>query len=78
MSTADETFEDLREAFLAGNIDAADLRGRLTGLAKETEREELWVRWAEQGLFDGPIDKRGFTSFKGARVREVDVDGERR
>lgn len=39
------------------------------------ELDALFERWAEQGAFEDPIEQEGFTSFAGARVREVFPDG---
>lgn len=74
MSASATSLSDLRQAFLRGDVTPAELREELQQLDADTDREELWLRWAGQGLFDEPIDQRGFTSFKGARVREVDPD----
>lgn len=77
MSQSETTVDDLKQQFLRGDLDADELRQRLRELDTETDRDELWTRWAGQGVFDAPIDQEGYTSFKGARVREVDGDGER-
>lgn len=40
-----------------------------------SELDALFERWAEQGAFEDAISQEGFTSFAGARVREVFPDG---
>lgn len=75
MSAGEDTFEEIRTAFVRGRIDSAELRDRLRALDEDTDREELWARWAEQGLFDDPIDQEGYVSFEGGQRREVDPDG---
>jgi len=72
MSAEKPTVADLRRQFNAGEIDADELRERLTELPEQTDRDELFVRWSEQGVLDQPIEQEGWTSFKGGRPRERD------
>jgi hypothetical protein len=75
MSAEEPTVTDLRDRLNRGEIDVDEFLSQLQGLTTETEREELWATWASQGLFDGPIEQEGFTSFKNGRARQVDDDG---
>lgn len=77
MSVSGETLESLRDRFLAGEIDRDEFLDRVSDVDTTEGRDELWARWAEQGLFDGPIEQDGYTSFAGNRVEEVDRDGQR-
>jgi len=77
MSASDPTVTELRGMLLRGDITADELVDRLTDIEDTPPRDQLWARWADQGLFDDPITQEGFTSFKGNRVQEVDTDGER-
>jgi len=75
MSGSQPTFRELRERFTAGEITAEQFRDRLTEVPADTDKDELWLRWADQGLFDGPITQEGFTSLAGPGAEEVDRDG---
>lgn len=75
MSAEEPTVTELRDRLNRGEIDTDEFLDQLQGLTTETEREELWATWASQGLFDGPIEQDGYTSFKNGRVREVTEDG---
>jgi hypothetical protein len=77
MSASTDTVADLRDAFLAGEIDREEFLDRVGRVAPEEDRDGLWATWAAQGLFDEPIEQEGWTSFAGNRVREVFPDGER-
>lgn len=70
MSASEPTFDELRRMFTRGEIDADELRERLTDLPETTDRDELWARWSEQGVFDEPIEDEGWTSFKNGQPRE--------
>jgi len=77
MSGTEPSPDELFDRFRAGEFDVSELVDRLEALEADTDREELWARWAEQGLFNGPIEQDGYTSFDGKSPREVDGDGER-
>jgi len=64
MADSDDSIAELRRQFLEGEIDGSELRDRLTELPQDTQRDELWARWSEQGLFDEPLDQDGWTSWK--------------
>lgn len=61
---------ELRRQFVEGEISSEELRDRLTELPQDTEKDELWVRWSGQGLFDQPIDRDGWTSFKNGQPEQ--------
>lgn len=75
MSANEQTVADLRERFVNGEIDPDELREQLRALDQETDREELWARWAEQGLFDDPIGQEGYLSFAGGDPKIITDDG---
>jgi len=77
MSASAESFSELRAAFLAGEIDRDEFLERIQRVPDTGGRDELWARWAEQGQFDRALEQEGYTSFAGARVEEVDGNGER-
>lgn len=77
MSTAGDDLSELRQAFLRGDLTADELREQVADLGPGADREQLWLRWADQGLFEEPVTQEGFTSLAGNRRRHVDVDGER-
>jgi hypothetical protein len=43
-------------------------------LPEQSDRDEIWSRFAEQGLFDDPIRVRGFVSKRGRGVERVEDD----
>jgi hypothetical protein len=75
MSTTEQTVADLREQFLNGEIGPDELRERLRDLDEETDREELWARWASQGLFDDPIAQEGYLSLADGDPEYITDDG---
>lgn len=77
MSASRDALDRLRREFREGSIDMDTFVSELEELDLDTSREELWIRWSSQGLFDEPITQTGYTSFKNGRPREVNPDGER-
>jgi hypothetical protein len=75
MSATDDEITRLRRRFRDGELDLDELVDKLQQLDQDTERDELWARWASQGLFDEGIEQEGYTSFRGGFPTEVDTDG---
>lgn len=70
-----DSVADVRAAFARGELDPQELEDALASTDEETDRDELWARWASQGLFDEPVEQEGYTSFKSGIPREVEGDG---
>jgi hypothetical protein len=70
-----ETIAEVRAAFTRGEIPVDGLRDALDSTDEDSQKDELWVRWAEQGLFDDPIEQEGFLAFPNGVPTEVDGDG---
>lgn len=77
MSGSERALSRIRDRVDRGEVAAEDLAQALQKAEDVADRDALWSRWAEQGLFDRPIAQTGWTSFKGNRVREIVDDGQR-
>jgi len=66
---------EIRRLLSEGEITAGEARDRLASLDGQTDRDELWSKFAGQGLYDDPIRQDGFTSKRGNRVETVGDDG---
>jgi hypothetical protein len=75
MSVSDDDIAELRRRFRDGDIGADELIAALQELDQDTDRDELWARWASQGLFDEAIEQEGYTSLRGGIPEQVDGDG---
>jgi len=77
MSATAPSLSELRRQLTAGEITTDEFRQRLSESVQSDEKDDLWARWAGQGLMNDAIEQEGFTSLKGATVREVNPDGQR-
>jgi len=75
MSASEPTLTELRRRLAQGDLTVDEFRQRLSESIQADEKDDLWARWAEQGLMDDAIEQEGFTSLRGPLVREVSPDG---
>jgi len=66
---------EIRRLLSEGEIDAQEVRERFAELNEETDRDELWAKFAGQGLYDEPIRQDGYVSTRGNLRQKVDEDG---
>lgn len=59
----------------AGEIDRTEAANLLQASTQVEDRDGLWARWGDQGLFDDPIERDSWTRFTKTRVEEVETDG---
>lgn len=77
MSAAQQSLSELRRQLVRGDLTVEQFRQQVRESVTTDEKDDLWVRWAEQGLMDDAIEQEGYTSLKGPLVREVNPDGQR-
>ena len=75
MSASDIDPRDAIERFLADEISITELQDILRDSTTAGDRDAMWARWAEQGLFDEPIDRDEWVSRKNGEFRTVRTDG---
>jgi len=75
MSSSPTDKDELIQRFIDGELTVTELQDKLGGLGADTDREELWARWSEQGLFDDPISRDGWVSRENGGYEEVRDDG---
>lgn len=75
MSAGETERRELIRRFLDDEIDVDELQDQLDALGPDVDRDELWARWAEQGLFDGPIEQDEWVSRRNGQYRVVRDDG---
>jgi len=75
MSAESEDAQDILDRFLSGEIDADEFQDRIRELGPDTDRDALWARWAEQGLFDEPVERDEWVSRKNGQYRVIRDDG---
>jgi len=66
---------EIRRLLSAGEITAEEARDRLASLDEQTDRDELWAKFAGQGLYDEPIRQDGYVSTRGNLRQKVKEDG---
>jgi predicted kinase len=77
MSATEPSLRELRRQLAAGEITTEQFRQRLSESVQTDEKDDLWARWAGQGLMNDAIEQTGYTSLRGNLVREVNPDGQR-
>jgi hypothetical protein len=75
MVDGERSLEDLRRLLLSGEIDRDEFLEAVNESDETAGRDDLWARWASQGLMDDPIRQRGYLSLKGGVPRQVEGDG---
>jgi hypothetical protein len=75
MSSSPTDKDELIQRFINGELTVTELQDKLGGIGADTNREELWARWSEQGLFDDPISRDEWVSRRNGGYREVRDDG---
>jgi len=59
----------------AGEIDRQEAAELLQDSTQVDDRDGLWARWADQGLFDSPVERDSWTRLTKTRVEEVEDGG---
>jgi hypothetical protein len=75
MNDTDISRGEITRRLRAGEIDRGEAAQLLQDSDQVDDRDGLWARWVDQGLFDTPVERDSWTRITKTQTEEVSEDG---